>query len=35
MLELKREGKRLDEIARIFAVSTRTVRRWLKVVESE
>ena len=33
MLELKREGKSLKEIARIFEVSLRTVRRWLKVAE--
>jgi hypothetical protein len=32
MLELKREGKSVKEIARIFEVSTRTVRRWLKMV---
>jgi lambda repressor-like predicted transcriptional regulator len=33
MLELKREGKSLKEIARIFGVSPRTVQRWLKVAE--
>lgn len=32
MLELKQEGKSLKEIARIFEVSPRTVRRWLKAV---
>jgi DNA-binding transcriptional ArsR family regulator len=33
MLELKREGKSVKEIARIFEVSPRTVQRWLKAVE--
>ena len=33
MLELKREGKCTEEIARIFEVSTRTVQRALKLVE--
>ena len=33
MLELKREGKSINEIARIFEVSPRTVQRWLKAVE--
>jgi transposase-like protein len=32
MMELKREGKSIREIARIFAVSTRTVQRWLKMM---
>jgi transposase len=32
MLELKREGKSIKEIARIFEVSPRTVQRWLKAV---
>jgi hypothetical protein len=35
MAELKREGKSIQEIARIFEVSTRTVRRWLKAVEAQ
>ena len=34
MLELKREGKNVKEIARIFGVSKRTVQRWLKAVEA-
>jgi len=34
MLELKRDGKSVKEIARIFEVSPRTVQRWLKVVEA-
>ena len=34
MLELKREGKSVGEIARIFEVSPRTVQRWLKVAEA-
>ena len=34
MRELKREGKSVKEIARIFEVSPRTVQRWLKVVEA-
>ena len=34
MLELRREGKSIDENARIFEVSTRTVRRGLKVTSS-
>lgn len=33
MLELRRAGKSIEEIARIFEVSTRTVRRWLKAVD--
>ena len=33
MRNLKREGKSVKEIARIFEVSPRTVQRWLKVVE--
>jgi len=32
MMELKREGKSVKEIARIFEVSPRTVQRWLKAV---
>jgi transposase len=32
MMELKREGKSVKEIARIFEVSTRTVQRWLRAV---
>jgi transposase len=32
MLELKQEGRSLEEIARIFDVSPRTVQRWLKAV---
>ena len=32
MVELKREGKSMEEIAGIFGVSIRTVRRWLKAV---
>ena len=35
MLELKREGKSVKEIARIFEVSPRTVQRWLKAVASQ
>jgi DNA-binding transcriptional ArsR family regulator len=35
MLELKREGKSVKEIARIFEVSPRTVQRWLKVVTNQ
>jgi DNA-binding transcriptional ArsR family regulator len=34
MLELKREGKSVKEIARIFEVSPRTVHRWLKAMEA-
>ena len=34
MLELRREGKSIREIARIFEVSPRTVQRWLKAVEA-
>ena len=34
MLELKKEGKSINEIARIFEVSTRTVQRALKLVEA-
>ena len=34
MMELKREGKSVKEIARIFEVSPRTVQRWLKVMEA-
>jgi DNA-binding transcriptional ArsR family regulator len=34
MLELKREGKTIKEIARIFEVSPRTVQRWLKAAEA-
>jgi DNA-binding transcriptional ArsR family regulator len=34
MMELKREGKSIGEIARIFELSTRTVQRWLKVLET-
>jgi DNA-binding transcriptional ArsR family regulator len=33
MLELKKEGKSVKEIARIFEVSPRTVQRWMKAVE--
>ena len=33
MRELKREGKSVKEIARIFEVSPRTVQRWLKAIE--
>ena len=33
MMELRREGKSIKEIARIFEVSPRTVQRWLKTVE--
>ncbi|MCJ7576595.1 MAG: helix-turn-helix domain-containing protein [Dehalococcoidia bacterium] len=32
MLRLKREGKSIKDIARIFGVSARTVQRWLKTV---
>ena len=32
MLELKKEGKSIKEIARIFEVSPRTVQRWLKTL---
>ena len=35
MMELKREGKSIREIARIFEVSPRTVQRWLKTVTSQ
>ena len=35
MMELKREGKSIKEIARIFKVSPRTVQRWLKAVTSQ
>ena len=31
MLELREEGKSVNEIARIFEVSPRTVQRWLKL----
>ena len=34
MLKLRREGKSVKEIARIFEVSPRTVQRWLKAVGS-
>ena len=34
MMELKKEGKSVKEIARIFEVSPRTVQRWLKVLEA-
>jgi len=34
MKELRQEGKSVEEIARIFEVSTRTVQRWLKGVEA-
>ena len=34
MMELKKEGKSMGEIARIFELSTRTVQRWLKVLEA-
>lgn len=34
MAELKGQGKSIQEIARIFEVSTRTVWRWLKAVEA-
>lgn len=34
MRELKREGKSVKEIARIFEVSPRTVQRWLKAMEA-
>lgn len=33
MLEFKKQGKSINEIARIFEVSTRTVQRWLKAVQ--
>ena len=33
MLQLNKEGKSVNEIARIFEVSTRTVQRALKLVE--
>ncbi len=32
MAELRNEGKSVDEIARIFEVSRKTVQRWLKAV---
>jgi transposase-like protein len=35
MVELKQEGKSVSEIARIFDVSTRTVQRWLKIMEEQ
>ena len=35
MRELKREGKSVKEIARIFEVSPRTVQRWLKAIEAD
>ena len=35
MMELKREGKSIKEIARIFEVSPRTVQRALKLVREE
>jgi len=34
MMELKREGKSIKEIARVFEVSPRTVQRWLKAMEA-
>ena len=34
MMELKKEGKSIKEIARIFELSPRTVQRWLKMVEA-
>jgi len=34
MMELKKEGKTIKEIARIFELSPRTVQRWLKMVEA-
>ena len=34
MMKLKEEGKSVGEIARIFELSTRTVQRWLKVLEA-
>jgi hypothetical protein len=34
MMELKQEGKSIGEIARIFELSSRTVQRWLKMVEA-
>jgi len=34
MMELRRDGKSIKEIARIFEVSPRTVQRWLKTVEA-
>ena len=34
MRELRREGKSVKEIARIFEVSPRTVQRWLKAMEA-
>jgi transposase len=33
MMELKKEGKSIREIARIFEVSPRTVQRWLKMAK--
>lgn len=33
MVQLRREGKSVREIARIFEVSTRTVQRWLRVMK--
>jgi len=35
MMELKREGESVKEIARIFEVRPRTVQRWLKAVTSQ
>jgi len=35
MAELKDEGKSVEEVARIFGVSSRTVQRWLKVVRTK
>jgi len=35
MLELKREGKSIKEIARIFEVSPRTVQRWIKAIANQ
>ena len=32
MMELKREGKSVKEIAHIFEVSPRTVQRWPKAI---
>ncbi|HJX69272.1 MAG TPA: helix-turn-helix domain-containing protein [Dehalococcoidia bacterium] len=35
MVELKKEGKSIREIARVFEVSPRTVQRWLKAVAGQ
>jgi len=35
ILELKREGKGIKEIARIFEISPRTVQRWLRKIEDQ